>query len=565
LILLFTQHVIARNKVANSVGYEYVKEHFADRRSWYVVSTEEVRSVSDVSCVHRIRYAQFVVYSMRGERLCFQYYHDWRDADSGNGFDLGRYMGLYFEKEGIFDTKVNGYSASTMLKAKCALLGLNATASEDVEKASNVSDQVIVTFLVTIGVFSADWQYAISKPLQDISGFFLTRTRCSYRPDPVWTYELNEPLAMALDMIAGSRNTLRETKGAFMVPRAEVPPFSRAGLSDNISYAELLKFVTPLPTELTEEEGPTFWGRSVLRDELDSDEIPRTTSYPRLPLFVKDWERGRDTPFDMTVPVVRAQLVLHSHLEDWFAFAAETSDEEEDVQIEPGQFPSPPMKLRNNAGLERMKNFLQESEIVVSDAGRELERDRGHSTRTTRTEFILRPKAGSQLHYAPTTIVFKFCVCQSNWGENLEPDAIKLSVFEDSNYDVFSYSRKISNKTAAEPTSTAPLKKEAFIGESTYKTEKDHGLKRRLTFSSSRGPSPSLPFADVETAPFQGSTLRNLSRGSFWRSDIHWNVVRLLATRRHPDLSLPRSQQRPPWFCGKNISFRNERSNRCTC
>jgi hypothetical protein len=158
---LFADHVVARSKVANHVGYEYVRDHFADRRSWYVLSSAEEKSYTDISSIHRKLRAQFVVYSVRGEPLRFQYCHEWEDADSGGGFDHDRDMGLYFEQEGIFDTTVNGYSASTMLKAKCALLGLNATASQDVEKAANVSDQVIVAFLATIGIFASNWEYAI--------------------------------------------------------------------------------------------------------------------------------------------------------------------------------------------------------------------------------------------------------------------------------------------------------------------------------------------------------------------------------------------------------------------
>lgn len=148
--------------MASPAGADYVYEQFATRRrSWYVVSRHEETSIADISRVHRRMVASFVIYSVRGEPFRFQYKHEWEDADSGGGFDYPRSMALFFQKKGIFDTMLCCYSSETMAEAKLALLGLDPNSQDDVQRASNVSDLVLLAFLCHIGVYAGNWEFVL--------------------------------------------------------------------------------------------------------------------------------------------------------------------------------------------------------------------------------------------------------------------------------------------------------------------------------------------------------------------------------------------------------------------
>lgn len=160
---VFETHLKNHSHAATATGADFVRDHFATRRSWYVVHFSSTAEISEISRVSRTIAATFVVYSMKGDALTFQYRHSWEDADSGSGFDYPRQMYLYFDGQGIFDTAANTFSRTTMWQAKLALLGL---APHEAAKADLVSDQVIIAFLCTIGIYAADWTYVSSAALK---------------------------------------------------------------------------------------------------------------------------------------------------------------------------------------------------------------------------------------------------------------------------------------------------------------------------------------------------------------------------------------------------------------
>lgn len=247
-------------------------------------------------------------------------------------------------------------------------------------------------------------------------------------------------------MAAGERNPLRrDNSHPWVPPGSEVAqwPFERPG---EFSFVDQLK--TARNPDFSFVDDTRFTRYSVQRDDLDERSPIVDPILVTIPSVVEPWERGRANAFKRALPVIRGQLVVDAHVRDFFRFAEENFINEGAEFSKPFDFAVGRAKsedctpIEDTRGLQLIKDLYSQCEIVCASGFKDFERDRGHGTRCTMSNFVLRPRAGATLKFEPTTFSFRHSVSQSTWGDPFDPDTIRLSVYENSNYDVLSYSKK---------------------------------------------------------------------------------------------------------------------------